>query len=161
MLTVFLFIAQMLQTPAQLTITSPDFKAKEMIPAKFTCEGTEVNPALSIRDVPAQAKSLVVIVDDTYAPGQTYDHWVMWNIPPTDAIPQNSAPGVQGKNGGGESKYKGPCPPTGTHKYLFRVYALDVMLDNKAGADKKTIENALKGHVVAKGELIGLYKKAK
>src|SRR3954469_2411788 len=157
----FLIFSHLMQAPAQLAVTSPDFKSNGEIPSKFTCEGTEINPALTIKDVPAGAKSLVVIVDDTYAPGQTYDHWVMWNIPPTETIPQNSAPGVQGKNGGGDSKYKGPCPPTGTHKYLFRVYALDAMLDNKQGSEKNAIESALRGHVLAKGELVGTYKKTK
>jgi Raf kinase inhibitor-like YbhB/YbcL family protein len=161
MLIFFLILAYMMQSPPQLAVTSPDFKPDGEIPSKFTCEGNEINPALAIKDIPTGAKSLVVIVDDTYAPGQTYDHWVMWNIPPTETIPQNSAPGVQGKNGGGDSKYKGPCPPTGTHKYLFRIYALDAMLDTKQGADKKTVESAIKGHILAKGELVGTYKKTK
>src|SRR4051812_26373224 len=159
MLIFFLIFAYMMQTPPQFAVPSPDLNSNAEKPQNLPSEGTEINPALAIKDVPVTAKSLVVILDDTYAPGQTYDHWVMWNIPPTNTIAENSAPGVQGKNGGGDSKYKGPCPPTGTHKYLFRVYALDVMLDNKAGADKKTIESAIKGHILAKGELVGLYKK--
>jgi Raf kinase inhibitor-like YbhB/YbcL family protein len=148
--------------PSALSITSTAFNANSSIPSKYTCEGYNINPPLSIGNIPAAAKSLVLIVDDPDAPKGTFDHWVTWNISPgTKSIREDSAPGVQGTNGTGKTGYLGPCPPTGTHHYHFKVYALDTMLDAKPGSDKKTIETAIQGHILAQGELIGLYKKVK
>lgn len=143
-----------------LTVSSPSFKHNEMIPSRFTCEGSNINPELMIGDVPANAKSLALVMDDPDAPNGTFDHWIMWNIPAADKkIKENHAPGTEGKNGKGDSKYTGPCPPSGTHHYHFKVYALDEKLDLKSGSTKQELENAMKGHIVAQGELVGLYKK--
>jgi Raf kinase inhibitor-like YbhB/YbcL family protein len=142
-----------------LTVKSPAFADGSMIPARFTCAGNDINPEIDISDVPASAKSLVLIVDDPDAPKGTFDHWIMWNIPTAGKIAENSAPGKQGKNGMGENKYKGPCPPSGTHHYHFKAYALDTMLNIPESSGKAEVMKAIEGHVVAKGELIGLFKK--
>jgi Raf kinase inhibitor-like YbhB/YbcL family protein len=141
-------------------VESPAFANNEMIPAKYTCTGSNINPALVITNTPKGTKSLALIVDDPDAPNGTFDHWVMWNIPVTAVIDENSAIGIQGKNGKGESKYTGPCPPSGTHHYSFKVYALDTKkLDLAAGSDKKALLKAMEKHILASGKLIGLYKK--
>lgn len=143
-----------------LTVSSPSFKHNEMIPSKFTCEGSNINPEILIGNVPATTRSLALILDDPDAPNGTFDHWIMWNIPADDRkIKENHAPGTEGKNGKGDSKYTGPCPPSGTHHYHFKVYALDTKLDLKSGSTKQALENAMQGHILAQGELIGLYKK--
>jgi Raf kinase inhibitor-like YbhB/YbcL family protein len=94
-------------------------------------------------------------------PKALFDHWVIWNINPEGTINENSAPGIQGKNGAGDNAYRGPCPPTGTHHYHFKVFALDAKLNLQSGASKTQLEDAVKGHVLAMGELVGLYKKTK
>lgn len=158
MFNLVLFIMATL-TKTTLQISSPDFKHNDYIPSRFTCDGEEINPTLSIAGVPEGTKSLVLIVDDPDAPNKTFDHWIVWNISPRETIQENSVPGIMGKNGKGESKYTGPCPPppTGTHRYFFKLYALDTMLDNEEGDDKATIEAAMKGHILVTAELIGLY----
>jgi Raf kinase inhibitor-like YbhB/YbcL family protein len=100
-----------------------------------------------------------VIVEDPDAEGGTIDHWLMWNIPVTDKIEENSALGIQGKNSKLENKYMGPCPPEGTHHYHFMVYALDAKLDLPADSDKSKLLTAMKGHMLSSGDLTGLYKK--
>jgi Raf kinase inhibitor-like YbhB/YbcL family protein len=144
---------------ATLRISSPEFMDQGYIPMKFTCEGKNINPPLTIRDIPKETVSLVLIVDDPDAPGGTFDHWTVWNIRPTERIGENLIPGTPGRNSRGENRYTGPCPPSGTHRYFFKVYALDTLLDLDENADKKVIEDALHDHVLAYGELIGLYKK--
>jgi Raf kinase inhibitor-like YbhB/YbcL family protein len=142
-----------------LVVESPAFANNEMIPAKYTCPGSNINPAIAITDIPGGTKSLALIVDDPDAPNGTFDHWIMWNIPVTAVIDENSAPGIQGKNGKGENKYMGPCPPSGTHHYNFKVYALDIKLDLPAGTDKNALLKAMDKHTLASGGLIGLFKK--
>jgi len=146
---------------ATLKISSPDFKHMGYIPEKYTCEGYNVSPPLAIGEIPKGTISMVLIVEDPDAPGGTFDHWVAWNIQPTEVIGVGTAPGNIGKNSKGENKYTGPCPPAGTHRYFFKVFALDTMLDLKDDADKKVVEQALLNHVLAHGEMIGLYKKHK
>ena len=148
-------------TAATLQVSSSAFKENDLIPAKYTCEGENINPAISVKNIPQQAKSLALIMDDPDARNGGFNHWVMWNIDPSGTINENSAPGTQGKNGAGKSGYAGPCPPTGTHHYHFKVYALDTKLNLQEGANKTQLEAAIKGHVLASGELIGLYKKTK
>jgi Raf kinase inhibitor-like YbhB/YbcL family protein len=143
----------------QLTVTSTAFDNNGMIPAVYTCEGKEINPPLALDDVPAGTKSLVLIVEDPDTDHGTFDHWVVWNIKPAKTIDENSKPGTEGKNGTGKNGYKGPCPPTGKHRYFFKVYALDAMLDLKTNAGKMEVEQAMQGHIVARGQLIGLYEK--
>ncbi|MFL5753255.1 MAG: YbhB/YbcL family Raf kinase inhibitor-like protein [Bacteroidia bacterium] len=142
-----------------LTVKSPAFVNNGHIPAKYTCDNAGINPPLTIGGVPEEAQSLVLIVDDPDAPGKTFDHWLMWNIPVTGKIEENSAPGVQGRNSRKENKYMGPCPPRGIHHYHFRMYALDVMLEISPDSDKEDLLKAMDGHIVASGELIGLYAK--
>ncbi|MBD0331431.1 MAG: YbhB/YbcL family Raf kinase inhibitor-like protein [Chitinophagaceae bacterium] len=145
-----------------MKVESSAFKNGESIPAKYSCQGNDINPQLTFFDVPDSAKSLALIMDDPDAPGGTWVHWVIWNISPrTKQIDENSVPvnAVQGKNSWGRSSYGGPCPPSGTHRYYFKVYALDTNLSLSSSGDKKQLQDAMKDHVVAKGELMGTYKK--
>ncbi|HEY0029883.1 MAG TPA: YbhB/YbcL family Raf kinase inhibitor-like protein [Bacteroidia bacterium] len=145
-----------------LIIKSKAFEEKGVIPARYTCDAENMNPPISIERIPAGTKSLAIIVDDPDAPKGTFDHWLIWNIEPTDSIPENAAPGIEGKNSFGTINYEGPCPPSGKpHRYFFKVYALDALLDVKEGADKKTLEAAISKHIIAKGEIIGLYSETK
>lgn len=145
----------------ELKVTSSAFENSGMIPSKYTCDGIDVNPQLSIEGIPPKTKSLVLIMDDPDAPMGTWVHWVLWNIHIDGEIEENNVPGgaVQGVNSGGEISYAGPCPPSGVHRYFFKVYALDAGLDLDEGATKKEVENAMKGHILAKGELIGKYSR--
>jgi len=144
---------------ASLNVSSPAFKDKDAIPARYTCQGQNVNPPLAITDIPEGAKSLVLIIEDPDAPGATFDHWVVWNIRPVGLIEENTAPGVQGANSTGKNAYMGPCPPSGSHRYFFKIYALDSMLDLPPGSDKKAVEKAMKDHILGEGKLLGLYEK--
>ena len=153
----FFFVASM--SSKTLTVTSPAFKENEMIPAKYTCIGEDINPEISITGIPEEAKSLALIMDDPDAPSGDFVHWVMWNIPTDGKIAENSAPGEQGLNGMDENKYKGPCPPSGTHHYHFKVYALDTKLELSNETDKQGLLKAMEGHVLSSGELVGLFKK--
>ena len=146
-------------TTKTLTVKSPAFGPNESIPSKFTCEGDNVSPELRVDNIPSETGCLALIMDDPDASSGTFDHWIMWNIPVTDKIAENKAPGVQGKNGRGENKYTGPCPPIGTHHYHFKIFALDKMLDLQEGSGKQELLRAMEGHIIAKGELVGLYKK--
>jgi Raf kinase inhibitor-like YbhB/YbcL family protein len=146
---------------ATLKVTSPAFTDNTAIPSKYSCEGQSVNPAVFVKHVPEGTQSLALILFDPDAPGGGFTHWVMWNIDPTGMIGENAAPGVQGKNGKGDNGYTGPCPPDGTHHYHFMVYALDTKLDLPASTGKEDLETAMKGHILATGDLIGLYKKSK
>jgi len=143
----------------ELTITSPAFEKNKLIPSKYTCDGDDVNPPLNIEGIPKETKSLVLIVDDPDASKGTWDHWIVWNIPLTNKIEENSVPGTEGLNDFRKHSYGGPCPPSGTHRYFFKVYALDTKLDLDPNSRKKDIEKAMKDHILAKGELIGLYSR--
>lgn len=144
---------------ASLNVSSPAFKDKAPIPEKYTCQGQNVNPPLVVTDIPKGTQSLALIIEDPDAPGATFDHWVLWNIAPAGLIEENSAPGVQGSNSTGKNSYTGPCPPSGSHRYFFKVYALDTRLDLPPGSDKKTLEKAIKDHVLGEGKLLGVYEK--
>ena len=144
-----------------LIVRSPLFESNKLIPAKYSCDGNDVNPPLTVENVPEDAKSLVLIIDDPDAAIGVWNHWLVWNIPAgTREIEADSVPGVQGTNTGGRRRYGGPCPPSGTHRYFFKVYALDIQLDLDSGAKKKELENAMRGHVLAEGELVGLYRRS-
>lgn len=143
----------------QLTISSTAFPNGGDIPSDYTCEGAGKNPPLNIEGIPKGTKSLVLIMDDPDAPNGTFDHWIVWNIPPDKAIKADSTPGETGKNSRGENRYTGPCPPSGTHRYFFKVYALDDTLKLNGGAEKREVEDALKDHVLGYGELVGKYRK--
>jgi hypothetical protein len=143
-----------------MKINSPEFVHNQLIPKKFTCQGEDISPALVIEGIPAEAKSLALIVDDPDAPMGTWVHWVVFDIPvDTGRIEEDSIPGKQGNNNFGRENYGGPCPPSGTHRYFFKVYALDTMLNLKEGISKGALEKAMQGHILDKAELIGLYKK--
>lgn len=146
---------------AKMKITSSAFQEGASIPSKFTCDGGDTSPPLQIADVPATAKSLALIVDDPDAPSGLFTHWAVWNISPqTNAIAEGSAPkGVQGTSDFGKSGYGGPCPPSGTHRYYFKIFALDRELDLPAGAKRRQLDAAMKGHVLAQGELMGRYSR--
>jgi Raf kinase inhibitor-like YbhB/YbcL family protein len=146
---------------ATLQVSSPTFTENGFIPAKYTCEGQSTSPALSISAIPQGTKTLALTLFDPDAPNGGMVHWVMWNIDPSGTIAENTTSGVLGKNGKGDNHYTGPCPPTGIHHYHFMVYALDTRLDLPASTGKTELEQAIKGHVLASGELIGLYRKAK
>lgn len=144
-----------------LKIESSAFKNKEKIPAKYTCEGKDLSPPLQIGNIPQKAKSLAIIVDDPDAPSGTFDHWVAWNLPPTTKeLAEGASVPSEGVNGFGANRYRGPCPPPGKpHRYFFKVYALDTMLELEAGSPKAALENAMKGHILSQGELVGLYQR--
>ena len=140
---------------------SPAFLDREKMPADYTCDGKNVNPPLQFSKIDPSAKSLVLIVDDPDAPAGTWVHWVVFNMPPElNFIAEDQAPaGVLGINSWGETKYNGPCPPSGQHRYFFKLYALDIVLDLPPGATKHEVEKALTSHVVDRAEFIGLYSR--
>lgn len=142
-----------------LSITSPAFKPGGSIPSRYTCEGEDVSPPLVIRNIPSEAKSLVLIVEDPDAPRGTWLHWLVWNIPVVGQIHENEIPGEQGMNDFGRIDYGGPCPPSGTHRYYFNVYALNTLLDLPEGCSQDKVRKAMEAHVIAHGELVGLYRK--
>jgi Raf kinase inhibitor-like YbhB/YbcL family protein len=156
-------IASLAAGGATMKITSSAFHEGANIPSKFTCDGSDTSPPLQIAGVPSGAKSLVLIVDDPDAPSGLFTHWLVWNIPPqTGSIAEGSAPqGVQGANDFGKSGYRGPCPPPGTHRYSFKIFALDRELELRSGAKRSQVDAAMKGHVIAQGELVGRYAKRK
>src|SRR6266496_364898 len=148
---------------AKMKITSSAFQQSGNIPSKFSCDGANTNPPLQISDVPPEAKSLVLVVDDPDAPSGLFTHWMLWNISPqNNTIAEGSTPkGVHGTNDFGKSGYGGPCPPSGTHRYYFKIFALDRELELSAGAKRSQLDAAMKGHVVAQGELMGRYARKK
>jgi hypothetical protein len=146
---------------AKMKITSSAFQEGANIPSKFSCDGADTSPPLQIADIPSGAKSLVLIVDDPDAPSGVFTHWTAWNISPQmRTIAEGSPPnGVQGTNDFGKSGYGGPCPPSGTHRYYFKIFALDRELDLRSGARRGQLDAAVKGHVIAQGELMGRYSR--
>jgi Raf kinase inhibitor-like YbhB/YbcL family protein len=144
-----------------LIVESTAFSNKAFIPVKYTCGGDNINPPITIKNIPKETKTLALIMEDPDAPKGTFDHWLLWNIQPTGSINENAAPGIEGKNGAGKIGYHGPCPPEGNaHRYFFKVYALDKILEITAGADKKMLEEKMRNHLLGVGQIIGLYKKA-
>lgn len=121
-------------------LSSPVFEDSRNIPKEYTCEGTDINPALIIDAIPEGTQTLALIMDDPDASSDDFVHCIAWNIPPMKFIPENSSPGTVGKNSAGENKYTGPCPPNGTHRYCFKVYALDTLLDLPVTTGKETLE---------------------
>jgi Raf kinase inhibitor-like YbhB/YbcL family protein len=157
---IILYIMSLTISTTLLVIKSSAFKNNEFIPSKYTCDGLNINPEISIDEIPENTKSLAVIVDDPDSPNGTFCHWLIWDISPKSSIKEDSSPGIQGRNSMGENKYSGPCPPGGKHHYHFKVYALDTKLSAlPSSTNQKEFEKAMKGHVIAWGELIGLYKR--
>ena len=146
----------------KMKISSPSFSSGGEIPAKFTCHGGSVSPELEISGTPSGAKSLALIIDDPDAPGGLFTHWLVWNIDPqVNKIAENSPPAgaAQGANDFGKRGYGGPCPPSGTHRYFFKIFALDRKLDLKSDAKRADLDKAMSGHVVAQGELMARFGK--
>ena len=155
------------QDNSKLTVISYAFKEGETIPRQFTCDGINISPPLEWGKAPAPAKTIAIVAEDPDAPGGTWAHWVAYNLsaenigmvenlPATEKL---IAGGFHGKNDFGNLGYGGPCPPSGTHRYVFKVYALDVELPLKPGATKGEVESAMQGHIVAQGEIMGRYKR--
>src|SRR5256884_25009 len=146
----------------KMNINSPAFQEGGTIPEKFSKNGQNVSPELRVDGAPAEAKSLALIVDDPDAPVGLFTHWLVWNIDPkTTDIAEGSVPkgGVQGTNDFPGQRYDGPQPPSGTHRYYFKIFALDQMLDLKPSAKRREVDAALKGHGIAQGYLMGKYSK--
>lgn len=151
-----------------MQLTSSAFEHGQSIAPKYTCEGENLSPPLKIQNVPLGAKSLVLICDDPdaatdpHGPGHTFDHWLVWNIPPVAmTVAEGSVPrdAAEGKNSLGRKGYTGPCPPTGEHRYFSRLYAIDTELTLNEDNDKEALEAALAGHVLVQTELVGTYQK--
>ncbi len=144
-----------------MKLMSEDFENGGMIPSEMTCDGRDISPELSISGIPKGAKSLALIMDDPDAPSGTFVHWVVWNIPPSiERVERGMEPeGVQGRTGFGGRGYRGPCPPSGTHRYFFKVYALDDEIILREGSSKGELEEAMEEHIIAKAELMGKYSR--
>lgn len=144
-----------------MKITSPAFENNGKIPSKYTCDGENISPPLKFSEIPENTKSLVLIVDDPDAPSGTWAHWIVYNIDPSvREVMENDIPfgGIEGKTTSGNVSYEGPCPPSGTHRYFFKLYALDINLGIIGTPTKKDLEEAMKGHILGESELIGLYR---
>jgi Raf kinase inhibitor-like YbhB/YbcL family protein len=161
--------AQAGKTPPALEITSPAFQPGASIPQKYTCQGEDLSPALEWSAPPAGTKSLALIMDDPDAPGGTWVHWVVYNLPPSArGLPESASQAagkvslpegaLQGKNSFSRVNYGGPCPPSGEHHYRFHLYALDDALSGDS-LNKEALLKAMDGHILAQGEMVGLYKK--
>lgn len=168
--TIYIFHKNSLPEPPNLSLTqninmkliSPAFQNDQFIPLKYSCDGENINPSLEISDVPNAAKSLALIVDDPDAPGGTWVHWVVFNINPSvTLIQENSVPegGIQGLTSSGQYSYGGPCPPSGTHHYHFKFYALDAAFSLDSSANKEAVEKAMQNHILDQVDFVGLYKR--
>lgn len=147
-----------------MKLASPAFPHNGKIPATYTCDGADINPPLTMSDVPPDARSLVLIVDDPDVPKRlkadgVWDHWIVYNIPPltTEIIEGEPPIGVVGVGSGGKMEYEGPCPPNGEHRYFFKLFALDNELPLPPGATKHEVMKAMEGHILARAELVGRY----
>lgn len=151
----------------QIKLTSPAFEAEAFIPAQFTCDGSDQSPALRWDIPPEGTQSLAIILEDLDAPNGTFVHWVLYDLPPDQrelpaAIPNQpflTTGGVQGKNDFGQYGYRGPCPPNGVHRYFFKLYAVDTVLDLPPGVTQAEVQAALKDHILAGAELMARYSR--
>ncbi len=144
-----------------MKIESSVFTNGKPIPPKHTCQGKDVSPPLTFSNIPKEARSLALIMDDPDAPHGTFDHWIAWNIPAnTTALSEGVTLAHQGTNHFQEARYRGPCPPPGKpHRYFFKLYALDTTLNLPNGSTKEAVEAAMEGHILAKAELVGLFQR--
>ena len=158
------------QSPDQkgeIKVTSVAFKQGEPIPRQYTCAGVNVSPPLEWTGVPKAAKTIAIVADDPDVPGGTWVHWVLYNVPAdnigfVENVPVSEtlkAGGFQGKNDFGKIGYGGPCPPSGAHRYFFKIFALDTTLKLSAGASRKDIDAAVTKHILAAGQLMGTYQR--
>src|SRR5688500_16654898 len=138
-----------------LTLSSAAFLDGQHIPGKFTCDGDDISPQLEIGNIPEGTQSLALIMDDPDAPNGMWTHWLIWDMRVLHTIMEGEAPGIQGKNDFGNNNYGGPCPPNGTHRYYFRVYALKQKLGLPEGASKEELLKAIEPNLLAKAELMG------
>jgi Raf kinase inhibitor-like YbhB/YbcL family protein len=153
------------ETNVEIKLTSTAFQEGKPIPRQYTCDGVNISPPLEWNGMPKTARSIALIADDPDAPNGTWVHWVLYNVPAgnigfVENVPATEglkAGGYQGKTDFGTVGYGGPCPPSGTHRYFFKIYALDSELPLKAGATKADLEKAMAGHIVAHGQLMGTY----
>ena len=151
----------------QLTVNSVAFKAGTAIPRQYTCDGINISPPIEWSGTPGTARTIALIADDPDAPAGTWIHWVLYNLPAeniglVENLPASEnlkAAGLQGRNDFKQIGYGGPCPPSGTHRYFFKIYALDAELPLKAGATRGELEKAMAGHIVAQGQLMGTYRR--
>lgn len=141
-----------------ISVAANDFSEAGVIPEKFSCRGENINPAIRIGLLPDNTRSLAIVVEDPDAPNGVFNHWMAWNIEPTETIPENFMGGVQGLNSKGSKGYTGPCPRVGRHRYFFKVYALDAMLDLPADSDKKTLLHHFQDHLLGGGECMGYFE---
>jgi Raf kinase inhibitor-like YbhB/YbcL family protein len=145
---------------SMIKVTSPSFQNEGSISVQYTCDGSNTIPPLNIADVPSNAKSLAIVVDDPDAPSGNFNHWIAWNIDPsTNTIPEGMEPkgAISGKNSAGKVGYVGPCPPAGTHRYFFKVFALDDKISLDENANETDLNQAMNGHIIGQGELMGKY----
>ena len=156
------------QPVTMLTLTSPSFEAGSLIPSKYTCDGENVSPPIVIEGVPEKTESLVLLMDDPDIPDfvkesrgiEKFDHWVLYGIAPnTGEIPEGTIPGSEGEHSGGKAGYTGPCPPDGEHRYFFRLYALDTVLNFVKAPTLDEVRASIEGHILEETELIGLYER--
>ncbi len=151
-----------------MKISSKAFEDHQPIPPKYTCDGDDTSPPLTFRDVPNNAKSLALIMDDPDVPpsvraDRNWDHWIVWNIPPVvREIEEGTTPkGTTGRNSWGKNAYGGPAPPDREHRYFFKLYALDQLLDLPSSAGKPELQKEMEGHVVGQAQLVGRYDRKK
>ena len=145
-----------------MQLTSSAFQQNQPIPTAYTCDGVNHHPPLTISQVPAETQSLALVVEDPDAPTKTFTHWLLYDLPPsTRQIPEQEVPlkGTDGVNDFGVLEYRGPCPPSGTHHYVFRLFALDTELGLAEGALKEDVLAKMEGHILARAELIGTYRR--
>lgn len=151
---------------SEIKVSSAAFKEGQPIPRQYTCDGVNISPPLEWSGVPKTAKTIAIVADDPDAPSGTWVHWVLYNLPAdnigfVENVPPSEtlkAGGFQGKNDFGKMGYGGPCPPSGTHRYFFKVYALDAEVPLQAGATKAEVEKAIEGHIIGQGQLMGTYR---
>jgi Raf kinase inhibitor-like YbhB/YbcL family protein len=146
----------------EFKISSSAFENSGEIPRKYTCDGENVNPPLQFENAPVKAKSLALVFDDIDAPRGSYVHWILWNIAPNiKEVKEKSIPegAVQGTNGFKKQNYGGPCPPKRAHKYVFKIYALDIFLNLDPRSTKTDLEKAIEGHVIGQAQWMGVYKR--
>lgn len=158
-----IFFARRNYSSVSMRITSSAFEHNGSLPSLYTCDGKGISPPLAIADVPPGTQSFVLVFDDPDAPGRTFDHWVVWNIPPVVAEITEGASmdgdGIVGRNTARGNAYFPPCPPSGEHRYIFKLYALDTFLSLSASSTRSDVERAMEGHVLDSAELMGRYRR--
>lgn len=147
------------QGRGDLLVESTSFANTHYIPYRYTCDGENVSPELRVTKIPAGTKTLALIMIDSSAAFGEFNHWVVWNLPPTDKIAEKNKAGITGRNSKNENKYMGPCPPNGIHDYKFRVYALNTELNLSDTCGKQSLMNAIRGHILASGEVLGKFQR--